>query len=279
MSILDDTFIEHSRDILENGFKSTDTSSRVRGIWADTNEPAHTIKKFGMVNRYDLSKEFPISTLRPTAFEKCIDEILWIWQKKSNVVSDLNSKIWDQWKQEDGTIGKAYGYQLAKKHIYSDGNFDQVDRILKDLKEDPNSRRMITNMYNHEDLHDMALYPCAYSLSFNITGDKLNCILNQRSQDMLVANGWNVTQYAVLMHMFAQVSNLKVGILVHCVVDAHIYDRHVPLVKELIGRVPFKAPVFKINTAVKDLYSFKVDDFELVNYVCHDQIKNIPVAK
>ena len=279
MSILDETFIEHSRDILENGFKSIDTSSRVRGIWADTNEPAHTIKKFGMVNRYDLSKEFPISTLRPTAFEKCVDEILWIWQKKSNVVSDLNSKIWDQWKREDGTIGKAYGYQLAKKHVYSDGNFDQVDRILKDLKEDPNSRRMITNMYNHEDLHDMALYPCAYSLSFNITGDKLNCILNQRSQDMLVANGWNVTQYAVLMHMFAQVSNLKVGVLVHCVVDAHIYDRHVPLVKELIERVPFGAPEFKINTAVKDLYSFKVDDFELVNYVCHDQIKNIPVAK
>ena len=278
MSTLDLTFKKECSEIITNNI-STKDSGDIRTVWADDNSPAHTLKKFGMINSYDLSEEFPITTIRPTAFKSCINEILWIWQKKSNRIADLNSKIWNQWELADGTIGKAYGYQLGKKHIYKDGVFDQVDRILKDLKETPNNRRMVTNMYNHEELHEMALYPCAYSLTFNVTAGKLNCILNQRSQDMLVANGWNVTQYAVLMHMFAQVSNLEVGKLIHCVADAHIYDRHVPLVEELLKREPYPAPKFNINKDIKNFYEFTENDFELVDYQTHPQIKNIPVAK
>lgn len=275
MSQADLIFIDMCKDILENGF--SDEGAEVRPRWSD-GTPAHTIKKFGVVNRYDLSKEFPILTLRPTNFKNAIDEILWIWQKKSNNIRDLNSHIWDAWADENGSIGKAYGYQLAIKHRYKEGEFDQVDRVLYDLKHNPYSRRIITNMYNHADLMDMNLYPCAYSMTFNVTGKKLNAILNQRSQDVLVANNWNVVQYAVLVHMFAQVSGLEAGELVHVIADAHIYDRHIPLVRELISRKPYPAPKFIMNPEIKDFYAFQVSDFKLEGYEAGPQIKHIPVA-
>ena len=271
----DQIFIQMCKDILDNGYSSE--GQEVRPKWKD-GQSAHTIKKFAVVNRYDLSKEFPILTLRPTNWKAAIDEILWIWQKKSNNVNDLNSKIWDSWADETGSIGKAYGYQLGIKHEYKEGKFDQVDRVLYDLKNNPYSRRIITNLYNHEDLHAMNLYPCAYSMTFNVTGNQLNGILNQRSNDVLVANNWNVVQYAVLLHMFAQVSNLKVGEFVHVIADAHIYDRHIPLVEELIQRKSYEPPRFTMNPDVKDFYSFTVDDFHVENYQAGEQIKKIPVA-
>lgn len=275
MSRVDEIFISMCRDILQNGFSSE--GQNVRAKWAD-GTPAHTIKKFGVVNRYDLEKEFPILTLRPTNYRAAIDEILWIWQRKSNNIKDLNSKIWDSWADENGSIGKAYGYQLKIKHKYPEGEFDQVDRVIYDLKNNPYSRRIIVNMYNHADLSEMNLYPCAYSITFNVTGNKLNAVLNQRSQDVLVANNWNVSQYAILVHMFAHVSGLKVGELIHVIADAHIYDRHIPLVEELISRKTYDAPKLIINPDIKDFYDFKVEDFVLEGYVAGPQIKNIPVA-
>lgn len=274
MSYADKVFIDMCKDILENGYSTE--GEKVRPHWEDGTS-AYTIKKFGVVNRYDLSKEFPAMTLRRTAFKSCIDEILWIWQKKSNNINDLNSHIWDEWADENGSIGKAYGYQLGVKHQYKEGMMDQVDRLLFDLKNNPYSRRMMTNIYVHQDLHEMNLYPCAYSMTFNVTGNKLNAILNQRSNDILTANNWNVMQYAVLVHMIAQVSGLEAGELVHVIADAHIYDRHIPLVKELISRPTYDAPIFKMNPNVKDFYEFTVDDFELENYQYGPQIK-IPVA-
>lgn len=275
MSKADNIFIEMCKDIIVNGAHSE--GEVVRAKW-DDGTPAHTIKKFCVVNRYDLSKEFPILTLRPTNLKAAIDELLWIWQKKSNNVKDLNSRIWDSWTDENGTIGTAYGYQLGIKHKYKEGEFDQVDRVLYDLKHNPYSRRIITNIYNHHDLHSMNLYPCAYSMTFNVTGRKLNAILNQRSQDILVANNWNVSQYAILVHMLAQVSNLEVGEFVHVIADAHIYDRHIPLINELIQRTPHPAPKLLINPDIKDFYDFKVEDFVLEDYQSGDQIKKIPVA-
>lgn len=275
MSKADKIFVEMCQDIIDNGFSSE--GQKVRPVWED-GTPAHTIKKFGVVNRYDLSEEFPALTLRRTAFKSAIDEILWIWQKKSNKVADLNSKIWNSWTDKNGTIGKAYGYQLGIKHKYKEGEFDQVDRVLYDLKNNPYSRRIMTNIYTFEDLHEMELYPCAYSMTFNVTENKLNGILNQRSQDILAANNWNVVQYSVLLHMFAQVSNLEVGELVHVIADAHIYDRHIPLIKDLIGRKQYEAPKFIINKDIKNFYDFTVDDFKLENYEYGPQIKNIPVA-
>ncbi len=235
MSMADRIFISNCRDILSTGV--WDTNFEVRPRWAD-GSPAHTIKKFGIVNRYDLSKEFPILTLRRTYWKSAVDELLWIWQKKSNNIKDLKGHIWDSWADENGSIGKAYGYQLGIKHKYPEGEFDQVDRVIYDLKHNPASRRILTNLYNFEDLHEMGLYPCAYSVTFNVSGDKLNAILNQRSQDMLTASNWNVVQYAVLVHMMAQVAGLKVGELVHVIADAHIYDRHVALVKKILRRRP-----------------------------------------
>lgn len=275
MSQADRIFIDMCRDILDNGYSSEDQEVRPR--WED-GAPAHTIKKFGVVNRYDLSKEFPILTLRPTYLKSAIDEILWIWQKKSNNIKDLKSKIWDSWADEEGSIGKAYGYQLGVKHQYKEGMFDQVDRVLYDLKHNPYSRRIMTNIYSHQDLHAMQLYPCAYSVTFNVTGNKLNAILHQRSNDILVANNWNVVQYAALVHMFAQVSDLEVGEFVHVIADAHIYDRHVPLVEELISRETFEVPKLVINPDVKDFYDFTVDDFKLVGYKKGAPVKGIPVA-
>ncbi|WP_346886506.1 thymidylate synthase [Clostridium sp. UBA4395] len=275
MSKADNIFIDMCKDILANG--ATSEGEVVRAKW-DDGTPAHTIKKFCVVNRYDLSKEFPILTLRPTNLKAAIDELLWIWQKKSNNVKDLNSHIWDSWTDENGTIGTAYGYQLGIKHKYKEGEFDQVDRVLHDLKHNPYSRRIITNIYNHYDLHSMNLYPCAYSMTFNVTGRKLNAILNQRSQDILVANNWNVSQYAILVHMLAQVSNLEVGEFVHVIADAHIYDRHIPLINELIQRTPHPAPKLLVNPDIKDFYDFKVEDFVLEGYKSGDQIKKIPVA-
>ncbi len=275
MSKADKVFVQMCRNILEDGFSSK--GQEVRPRWSD-GTPAHTIKKFGIVNRYDLSDEFPIITLRRTNLEKAVDELLWIWQKKSNNVKDLDSKIWDSWANEDGSIGKAYGYQLGIKDKYKEGEFDQVDRVLYDLKHNKYSRRIITNLYNHSDLHEMNLYPCAYSMTFNVTGNKLNAILNQRSSDVLVANNWNVVQYAVLTHMFAISSGLDVGELVHVIADAHIYDRHVDAVKELISREQYDAPKLLINKDVKNFYDFKVEDFELIDYKRGKQIKNIEVA-
>ncbi len=275
MSYADELFISNCNEIFNNGF--SDENCNVRPRWED-NTPAHTIKAFGITNRYDLQKEFPVMTLRKTYFKSCVDELLWIWQKKSNNVNELGSHIWDSWADENGSIGKAYGYQLSVKHKYREGEFDQVDRILYDLKHNPESRRIISNIYNHSDLSEMNLYPCAYSVTLNVTGDRLNMILNQRSQDMLVANNWNVCQYAVLLHMFAQVSNLKAGELLHVIADAHIYDRHVPMVKELLSLEPYPAPKLWINPDVKDFYAFTVDDFKLVDYKCHEFNKKIPVA-
>lgn len=275
MSKADIIFKETCSKILREGFSSE--GQDVRPEWNDGTK-AHTIKSFCIVNRYDLSKEFPILTLRPVPFKKCVDEILWIWQKKSNNIKDLNSNIWDAWADEDGSIGKAYGYQLGVKHQYKEGMFDQVDRVLFDLKNNPYSRRIMTNIYSHQDLNEMNLYPCAYSMTFNVTGNKLNGILNQRSNDVLVAQAWNICQYSILMYMFAQVSGLEVGELVHVIADAHIYDRHVKIVEELIEREGFEAPILKINPNVKDFYDFTIDDFELVNYQKNKQIKGIPVA-
>ena len=275
MSYADELFISNCNEIFNNGF--SDENCNVRPRWED-NTPAHTIKAFGITNRYDLQKEFPVMTLRKTYFKSCVDELLWIWQKKSNNVNELGSHIWDSWADENGSIGKAYGYQLSVKHKYREGEFDQVDRILYDLKHNPESRRIISNIYNHSDLSEMNLYPCAYSVTLNVTGDRLNMILNQRSQDMLVANNWNVCQYAVLLHMFAQVSNLKAGELLHVIADAHIYDRHVTMVKELLSLEPYPAPKLWINPDIKDFYAFTVDDFKLVDYKCHEFNKKIPVA-
>lgn len=275
MSIADEIFINNCRDILQNGFSTE--NEKVRPKWEDGSY-AYTVKKFGVVNRYDLSKEFPILTLRYTNFSAAIDEILWIWQKKSNIVSQLNSHIWDEWMGSDGTIGKAYGYQLGIKHKYKEGEFDQVDRVLFDLKNNPYSRRIMTNIYNFADLHEMNLYPCAYSMTFNVVGNKLNAILNQRSQDTLMANNWNVVQYSVLVHMLAQVSGLEAGELVHVISDMHIYDRHIPLVKELIEREPLPAPVFEINKEIKNFYDFRVEDFKLIDYRHGKSLGKIPVA-
>ena len=275
MSIADQIFIRTCRDIIDNGI--SDEGLPVRPKWLD-GTPAHTIKKFCIVNRYDLSKEFPILTLRRTAFKSAIDEILWIWQKKSNNVNELNSHIWDSWADKSGSIGKAYGYQLGIKHHYPEGEFDQVDRVLYDLKHNPQSRRILTNIYNFADLSEMHLYPCAYSMTFNVTGNKLNAILNQRSQDTLTANNWNVVQYAVLVHMMAQVSGLEVGELVHVISDAHIYDRHVPIVEEILQNTQYPAPVFKMNKDIKNFYDFTVDDFELENYQFNKLDKKIEVA-
>lgn len=275
MSYADQVFINMCSDILENGVSTE--GEKVRPKWEDGTY-AYTIKKFGVVNRYDLSREFPALTLRKTAFKSAVDEVLWIWQKKSNNVHELNSHIWDSWADENGSIGKAYGYQLGVKHQYKEGEMDQVDRVLFDLKNNPYSRRIMTNLYVHQDLHEMNLYPCAYSMTFNVTGNKLNAVLNQRSQDILTANNWNVVQYAVLLHMIAQVSGFEAGELVHVIADAHIYDKHIPLVKELIRREPFPAPVFHINKDIKNFYDFTVEDVSLENYMTGPQIKNIPVA-
>ena len=275
MSIADRIFIENCRDIISNGVWDTDRPVRPR--WED-GSPAHTVKLFGVVNRYDLSQEFPVMTLRKTGFRNAIDELLWIWQKKSNNIHDLHSHIWDAWADGSGSIGKAYGYQLGVKHHYPEGDMDQVDRILYDLKHNPGSRRIISNIYNHADLSEMNLYPCAYSMTFNVSGNRLNAILNQRSQDMLVANNWNVCQYAVLVYMMAQVSGLEAGTLMHVIADAHIYDRHVPLVEELISREPLDAPKFIIDKSIDDFYKFTVDSFALEGYESHGSIGKIPVA-
>lgn len=275
MSRADEIFIKNMKDIMENGFNDKDLN--VRPHWED-GTPAHTIKKFGIVNEYNLQEELPILTIRKTAFKSCIDELLWIWQKKSNNIHDLKSHIWDSWADETGSIGKAYGYQLAKKSIYPEGEFDQVDRVLYDLKHNPQSRRIMTNIYNFEDLHEMNLYPCAYSMTFNVSGDTLNGILNQRSNDMLTANNWNVLQYAVLLMMFAQVSGLKAGKLIHVIADAHIYDRHIPLVKEVIAKPQHKAPKLIIDPNVKNFYDFTVDSFKLVDYEYEKLDKKIEVA-
>ena len=282
MSYADQVFIQNCRDILENGVWDTDREVRPR--WEDDGAPAHTVKKFGIVNRYDLSKEFPLLTLRRTYWKTAVDELLWIWQQKSNNIHDLRGHIWDQWADESGSIGKAYGYQLGVKHQYAEGMFDQVDRVLYGLKHTPYSRRILTNIYVHQDLHEMNLYPCAYSMTFDVTkpkdGDKLvlSTILNQRSQDILAANAWNVCQYAVLTHMIAQVCDMQAGEFVHVIADAHIYDRHVPIVKELIARPTYPAPKFWLNPEVKDFYAFTKDDVALTDYQYGEPIGKIPVA-
>ena len=281
MSLADKIFIDMCQDIIDNGLSTE--GEKVRPKWEDGSF-AYTVKRFGVVNRYDLSKEFPAITLRKTALKSALDETLWIWQKKSNNIHDLNSKIWDSWADETGSIGKAYGYQMQVKHEYKEGMMDQVDRVLYDLRNNPYSRRIMTNIYVHQDLHEMNLYPCAYSMTFNVTREKdseqltLNAILNQRSQDVLAANNWNVCQYALLVHMFARSCNMKVGELVHVIADAHIYDRHIPIIKELITRPTFDAPAVKLNPDVKDFYEFTVDDLIVENYQAGPQIKDIPIA-
>ena len=275
MSYADRVFRQNCEDILKNGV--WDTGLSVRPHWEDGTS-AHTVKKFGIVNRYDLQREFPILTLRRTYWKSAVDELLWIWQKKSNNVHDLSSHIWDAWADESGSIGKAYGYQLGVKHRYQEGMFDQVDRVLYDLKHNPASRRIMTNIYNFADLHEMGLYPCAYSVTFNVSGDTLNAILNQRSQDMLAANNWNVVQYAVLVHMLAQVSGLKAGELVHVIADAHIYDRHVPIIEQMLAEPEKPAPRFFIDPKVTDFYAFTKDSFRLEGYDPSPFEAKIPIA-
>ena len=281
MSYADKVFIDMCRDIIDNG--TSTEGEKVRPVWEDGTS-AYTIKRFGVVNRYDLSKEFPALTLRRTAIKSCVDELLWIWPKKSNNVNELKSHIWDSWADETGSIGKAYGYQMGVKHQYKEGRMDQTDRVIFDLKNNPYSRRIMTNIYVHNDLHEMHLYPCAYSMTFNVTKEKdsekltLNAILNQRSQDVLAANNWNVCQYAVLVHMLAQVCGMKAGEFVHVIADAHIYDRHVPMIEELISREPLPAPTFWLNPEITDFYDFTPDDVRLDRYETHPQIKNIPIA-
>ena len=275
MSRADQIFLQNCRDILDHGVWDTDQAVRPR--WED-GSPAHTVKKFGIVNRYDLREEFPILTLRRTFWKTAVDELLWIWQKKSNNIHQLNGHIWDQWADESGSIGKAYGYQLGVKHQYPEGEFDQVDRVLYDLRHNPASRRILTSLYNHRDLHEMALYPCAWSMTFNVSGNVLNAILNQRSQDMLAANNWNVVQYSVLVHMLARVSGLVPGELVHVIADAHIYDRHVGVVERLLEREPFEAPTLWVDPAVEDFYAFTLDSFRLEGYQYHTLDEKIPVA-
>ena len=281
MSYADKVFIDMCRDIIDNG--TSTEGEKVRPVWEDGTS-AYTIKRFGVVNRYDLSKEFPALTLRRTAIKSCVDELLWIWQKKSNNVNELKSHIRDSWADETGSIGKAYGYQMGVKHQYKEGRMDQTDRVIFDLKNNPYSRRIMTNIYVHNDLHEMNLYPCAYSMTFNVTKEKdsekltLNAILNQRSQDVLAANNWNVCQYAVLVHMLAQVCGMKAGEFVHVIADAHIYDRHVPMIEELISREPLPAPTFWLNPEITDFYDFTPDDVRLDRYETHPQIKNIPIA-
>ncbi len=281
MSKADQIFVSMCRDILENG--TSTEGEKVRPHWSD-GTPAYTIKKFGVCNRYDLQEEFPLLTLRRTALKSCTDEMLWIWQQKSNNIHDLHSHIWDEWADENGSIGKAYGYQLGVKHQYKEGMMDQVDRVIYDLKNNPFSRRIMTNIYVHQDLHEMRLYPCAYSMTFNVTQKKgddkltLNAVLNQRSQDVLTANNWNVVQYAVLVHMLAQVCDMRAGELVHMIADAHIYDRHIPLIRELIEREQYPAPAFHLNPEVRDFYQFTRDDVSVTGYKTGEQIRNIPVA-
>ena len=275
MSYADQVFIQNCKEILAHG--TWDTALPVRPRWED-GESAHTVKRFGLVNRYDLRREFPVQTIRKMAFRSAVDELLWIWQKKSSNIGDLHSHIWDAWADETGSIGKAYGYQLGVKHRYREGWFDQVDRVLYDLRHDPASRRILTSLYNHRDLHEMHLYPCSWSVTFNVTGNVLNAVLNQRSQDMLTANGWNVMQYAVLLHMFAAVSDLVPGELVHVIADAHIYDRHVPIVEEIISREPYPAPTLWMDPAAEDFYSFTPDSFRLEGYRAWPLERKIPVA-
>ena len=275
MSRADEIFIDMCKDILKNGVSTE--GEKVRPKWEDGTY-AYTIKKFGVVNRYNLAEEFPAITLRKTYIKSAVDEVLWIWQKKSNNVHDLASHIWDEWADEDGSIGKAYGYQMGVKHKYKEGEMDQVDRVLFDLKNNPYSRRIMTNIYVHSDLSEMNLYPCAYSMTFNVTGDRLNAILNQRSQDVLAANNWNVVQYAALVMMIAQVTGFKPGELVHVIADAHIYDRHIPIIEELISRPTHTAPKVTLNPDVTDFYAFTPDDFKVEGYVTGEQIKNIPIA-
>ena len=275
MSKADVLFVNMCSDILDNGFSSE--GQAVRAVWED-GTPAHTIKKFGVVNRYNLQEEFPALTLRPTAIRSAVDEILWIWQKKSNNIKDLNSHIWDEWADESGSIGKAYGYQLGVQYDFHQGRMDQVDNVIWQLKNTPYSRRIMTNIYKFDDLMEMGLEPCAYSMTFNVTGNRLNAILNQRSQDILAANNWNVVQYSVLLMMLAQVCGLEAGELVHVIADAHIYDRHVPIIRELITRPQYPAPKFELNPDIRDFYDFTVDDIRVTDYQKNEQIKNIPIA-
>ena len=275
MSRADEIFIQNCKDILENGVWDTDREVRPR--WED-GAPAHTVKKFGVVNRYNLAEEFPILTIRRTFWKSAIDELLWIWQAKSNNVHELRTRVWDAWADENGSIGKAYGYQLGVKHHYPEGDMDQVDKVLWDLKHNPASRRIMTNIYTFADLSEMALYPCAYSMTFNVSGNKLNAILNQRSQDMLAANNWNVVQYSVLTMMIAQVTGFEPGEFVHVIADCHIYDRHVPAIEEIIKNEPKPAPKFIIDPTVDDFYKFTRDSFRMENYQYSDFNGKIPVA-
>ena len=275
MSKADKLFVNMCERILTEGFSTEGETVRAR--WED-GTPAYTIKTFGAVNRYDLSEEFPALTLRPTAIKSAMDEILWIWQRKSNNIHDLKPHIWDEWADADGSIGKAYGYQMAQKYKFAQGEMYQVDNVLWQLKHQPQSRRIMTNIYNFADLSEMNLEPCAYSMTFNVTGSKLNAILNQRSQDILAANNWNVVQYAILLMMFAQVSDLVPGELIHVISDAHIYNRHVPVIEALIRRPQYPAPKVRLNPDIRDFYDFTTADITVEDYQTNPQIKNIPIA-
>ncbi len=281
MSKADDIFCSMCQDIIDNG--TTTEGQKVRPRWED-GTPAYTIKRFGVCNRYNLKEEFPALTLRRTALKSAMDEVLWIYQRKSNNIADLKSHIWDEWADQTGSIGKAYGYQIGVKSHYPQGDFDQMDKVLYDLKETPYSRRIMTNTYVFADLSEMNLYPCAYSVTYNVTQEPgedrptLNMLLNQRSQDVLAANNWNVCQYAILLMMVAQSVDMNAGELVHMIADAHIYDRHVDVIRELISRPRYTAPKVSLNPDVHDFYDFTTADLLVENYEHGPQVTNIPIA-
>ena len=299
MSLADKYFKEAANKILTEGY--SDESMQVRPHWED-GTPAHTIKTFCYVCRYDLSKEFPILTLRRQAFKTMIKELLWMWQMKSNNINDVDFHIWDQWADENGSIGKTYSYQLAQKYghhkikegedlssypsaeIGNDGwvYLDQVDGVLYDLKNNPASRRIITNMWQIKDLKDMNLAPCVYETLWDITPDgKLNMTLIQRSGDMCAAaapGGFDTIEYATLLYLMAHVCGYKPGEFVHIVNNLHIYDRHIDIIKKVCNNPEYDAPKLWINTDKTDFYDFTIDDFKLIDYQSTKLEEKIEVA-
>lgn len=301
MTQYDEIFVKNLVDILSNG-----SEYESRAIWSDDWTKAKCLKRFSIVNRYnsDFSNKPPIGTIRKFPIKNCIDELLWIWQKKSNNIKDLKSHIWDSWADPNGSIGAAYGFQVKsklRKVSHTDevmGNtegvhhqevttyfLDQTDFVIHELKYNPDSRRIITDLYSIDQNGLMGLDPCCYSCTWNVTYKDgkpyLNLLLNQRSQDMIVANNWNVFQYWILQNMFANECGwLEVGELVHVIADAHIYDRHIPIAEHMIEIAKdtenFSDP--KVIIPNKGFYEYTVDDFKLENYQYAENIKDIPVA-
>ncbi len=251
MSLADTQYLQIIENILDHGY------------YANNRTGIATYKLPHQVMQFNLAEEFPILTTKFVAFKTAIKELLWIWQLQSNDVRQLqamNVKVWDEWMREDGTIGKAYGYQIAK--------YKQLDNLLDMLQKDPQSRRMIVTLWNIEDLPDMALQPCAYETLWDVTDGRLNCMLIQRSGDMGLGVPFNTAQYAALVHMIAQVSGLQAGQFTHVINNAHIYENHVEALRTQLERreEALSAPILRINPDVTDFYDFKAEDIILEGY-------------